>query len=325
MSMKRRDSRLRFVVLAGVLSLTVATCGGGTDDTTTTADAGADTTQAATDTTEAATDTTEEMADTTSGEATGDLTEMFPDGSVTVGIANEIPYGYEDEEGNATGEAPEVAKAILDELGITEVDAVVVDFGALIPGLQAGQFDMIAAGMFITPERAEEIIFSDPDYCGATAFAVPEGNPDGLTDFQSVVDAGINLAVLSGAVEEGYALDSGVPDANLTRFGEAADAFDALAAGRVDAVALTDVTVATQVAALDGFESTEGFIPVIDGEEQLGCGGFGFVDQEFRDIFNAKLNKFQDEGKILPIVSEFGFSETAVEKAKTLTVEDLAE
>jgi polar amino acid transport system substrate-binding protein len=258
------------------------------------------------------------------GGGDGELAELFPDGSVTIGIANEIPYGYEDDSGEATGEAPEVAKAILTELGITEIDATVVDFGALIPGLQAGEYDMIAAGMFITPERAQEIIFSDPDYCGATAFAVPEGNPDGLTDFQSVVDAGIDLGVLGGAVEEGYALDSGVPDGNVIRFSETAQAFEALSAGRIAAVALTDVTVATQVANLDGFESSEPFIPVVNGEEQLGCGGFGFVDQEFRDIFNTKLKEFQDEAKILPLVEEFGFSEASVEKAAELTVDDLA-
>jgi polar amino acid transport system substrate-binding protein len=293
MNQHKSGLTLRLLSILAVLALLVAACGG--DD----GEGGGD------------------------GDGEGELAELFPDGSVTIGIANEIPYGYEDESGEATGEAPEVAKAILAELGITEVDATVVDFGALIPGLQAGEYDMIAAGMFINAERAQEIIFSDPDYCGATAFAVPEGNPDELTDFQSVVDAGIDLGVLSGAVEEGYALDSGVPDGNVIRFGETAQAFEALSAGRIDAVALTDVTVATQVADLEGFESSEPFIPVINGEEKLGCGGFGFVDQEFRDIFNAKLKEFQEEDKILPIVSEFGFSEASVEKAAELTVEDL--
>jgi polar amino acid transport system substrate-binding protein len=284
---------LRLLSLLAVLALIVAACGG--DD----GGGGGD------------------------GNGDGELSELFPDGSVTIGIANEIPYGYEDDSGEATGEAPEVAKAILADLGITEVESTVVDFGALIPGLQAGEYDMIAAGMFITAERAQEIIFSDPDYCGATAFAVPEGNPDGLTDFQSVIDAGIDLGVLSGAVEEGYALDSGVPDGNVIRFGETAQAFEALSGGRIDAVALTDVTVATQVAGLEGFESSEAFIPVVNGEEKLGCGGFGFVEQDFRDIFNDKLKEFQNENKILPIVEEFGFSEASVEKAAELTVEDL--
>lgn len=100
---------------------------------------------------------------------------------------------------------------------------------------------------------------------------------------------------------------------------------DALTAGRIDAFALTGPTVQAQVSNLDGFEATEGFIPVIDGEEQLGCGAFAFHpdNQEFRDIFNAKLKEFQQDDKVLPIIEEFGFSEAAVNAAKDLTVEDL--
>src|SRR3546814_10610186 len=86
-------------------------------------------------------------------------------------------------------------------MGITEVDFEVSDFGALINGINAGRFDVIAAGMFINPERAQQVAFADPDYCATTGFAVPEGNPDGLADFQSVIDTGVTIGVLRGAVE----------------------------------------------------------------------------------------------------------------------------
>jgi polar amino acid transport system substrate-binding protein len=256
--------------------------------------------------------------------AEGKLGELQESGTVTVGIANEVPYGYEDESGNVTGEAPEVAKAVLAELGIDNMDASVVDFGALIPGLQAGQFDMIAAGMFITPERAEQIIFSDPDYCVSNSFAVPEGNPMGISDFQSIIDSGATLAVLGGAVDEGYAVDSGVPDAQIERFADVGAQYDALAAGRVDAVSGTFLTVKTQTDAMDGFEATPGFFPVINGEEQVGCGGFGFTDQEFRDAFNEVLKELQADGTVEEIVTGFGFAPEDVEKAANLTAEELS-
>ncbi|MGH8911584.1 MAG: ectoine/hydroxyectoine ABC transporter substrate-binding protein EhuB, partial [Acidimicrobiia bacterium] len=267
--------------------------------------------------------------DTTSdgGEETpadGDLTSMFPDGTVRIGIAGEVPYGYEGADGEATGEAPELARAILGELGIDNMEASVVEFGALIPGLLADQYDMIAAGMFINPERAEQVIFSDPDYCGATAFAVPDGNPMNLSEFQSITDSGATLGVLGGAVEETYAIESGIPDEQISRLGDTPSLVDALTAGRIDAFALTEVTVVAQVGELEGYEATPGFIPVIDGEEQLGCGAFAFNDQEFRDIFNAKLKEFQADGKVLPIIEPFGFSQAAVDTAAGLTVEDLA-
>ena len=98
---------------------------------------------------------------------------------VTLGVANEVPFGYVGDDGEATGIGPDVARAVLEELGIDQIDAQVVEFGELIGGLQAGQFDLITAGMYITPDRAEQILFSDPDYCVAESLAVAAGNPDG--------------------------------------------------------------------------------------------------------------------------------------------------
>lgn len=321
---------IRLFAIVTVLAMILAACG---DDTTTdtagTDTTGADTAETTPDPTMADTtmsDTT--MSDTTTGDTTaGDgatLTDMFPEGTVRIGIANEVPYGYEGPDGEATGEAPELARAILSELGIDNIEATVVEFGSLIPGLLADQYDMIAAGMFINPERAQQVIFSDPDYCGATSFGVPEGNPMGLSDFQSITDTGATLGVLGGAVEETYAIDSGIPDGQISRLGDTASLVDALTSGRIDAFALTEVTVVAQVGELAGFEATEGFIPVIDGEEQLGCGAFAFNDQAFRDTFNDKLKQFQEEGRVLPIIEPFGFSQAAVDTAAGLTVEDLA-
>ncbi len=254
------------------------------------------------------------------------LTELQDAGTVKIGIANEVPYGYEDDDGEVTGEAPEVAKAVLAELGIDSVEAEVVDFGNLIGGLQAGQFDMIAAGMYINAERAEQILFSDPDYCVGEAFAVPEGNPQGLSDFQSVVDTGATIAILSGAVEEGYADTAGVPDDQIQLFSDVNAQYDALADGRVDAVTGTSLTVINQVDSREGFEATESFFPVDEnGEEILGCGGFGFRNdnQAFRDAFNDKLNEMQEAGELLPIITEFGFAEADVRRAQDMTVSDL--
>lgn len=255
----------------------------------------------------------------------GGLLEDARENGITIGIANERPYGYE-EGGEATGEAPELAKVVFERLGIEQVDFQVVEFGALINGLNAGRFDVVAAGMFINPERAEQVLFADPDYCGTTAFAVAAGNPKGLTDFDSVTESDATLGVLAGAVEEGYARDSGVPDGQISAFQSTPDVFDALTAGRVDAVALTAITVREQVADLQGYEATEGFVPVVNGEEQLGCGAFAFryENEEFRDAFNEVLVEMKQNDEILPIIERFGFTSAEVDAAKDVTVDDLA-
>lgn len=92
-------------------------------------------------------------------------------------IDNEIS-GYEIELAmrfaHATGRRPEF---------------VTVDWGALIPSLVSGKIDLIIAGMFITPERAERIDFSAPYHRSenivfvlkrnlAGASAAAEGTPE---------------------------------------------------------------------------------------------------------------------------------------------------
>jgi polar amino acid transport system substrate-binding protein len=295
---KRQHTLWRAVAALGVFALIAAGCGDDDDDVTD------------------VTDDDTEMED--------DALAQYREDGLVMGIANERPYGYE-EGGEATGEAPELAKEVFSRLGIEDVDYVVTDFGALINGLNAGRMDVTAAGMFINEERAEQVRFADPDYCATTAFAVPEGNPDDLSDFESVADAGADLGVLAGAVEEGYASDLGVPDGQISSFQTTPDLFDALQAGRIDAVALTAITVREQVEDLDGYEATEDFIPEIDGEEQLGCGAFAFrpEDEDLRDAFNDVLNEMKENDEILPIIEEFGFTESEVEAAKGVTVEDL--
>lgn len=126
----------------------------------------------------------------------GTLDKIKQQGYVTVGIANEQPYGYVDTSGDITGEAPSLAKEIFKELGVPKIKSKTVDFGGLIGGLKAGRFDTVAAGMTILPERCAQVAFADPDFIGKTSFLVPKGNPKNITRFADVAKAGITLGVL---------------------------------------------------------------------------------------------------------------------------------
>jgi polar amino acid transport system substrate-binding protein len=258
-------------------------------------------------------------------QASGKLAELQEAGTITVGVANEVPFGYLDDDNQPAGIGPDVARAVLEELGIEDMQAQVVEFGELIGGLQAGQFDMITAGMYITPERAAQIHFSDPDYCVPESLAVEEGNPHGLSDYQSVVDnPDVTIAVATGTVEVGYAEDAGIPDDQIQMFGDIDGMYRALEAGEVDAVTGTLATVQNQVAARSGMEAVDGFFPVDqEGNETLPCGGHGFADEDFRDAFNEVLNQFREDGTTMEIITQYDdFTEEDVELANTLTVED---
>ncbi len=230
-------------------------------------------------------------------------------GYIRVGFANEAPYGYANASGKLTGEAPEVAKAILSKMGIKEVDGVLTEFGALIPGLKAGRFDIIAAGMYINPKRCKQINFSEPSYGIGQAFLVKDGNPSGLTDFAAVAakpDA--KLAVLAGAVESGYAKDSGVKQAQLVILPDQASLAKAVQAGRADAAALSALSVANVASKIDGLSSTEPF-GTVAGNSVKGHGGFGFriEDEDLRNEFNKHLVTFLGSEEHLSLVTPLGF------------------
>ncbi len=190
------------------------------------------------------------------------------EGYLRVGFANEAPYGFATPDGKLTGESPEVVKAILAKIGIAQVDGVLTEFGSLIPGLQAGRFDIIAAGMFVNPKRCEQVQFSEPTYGIGQAFLVKAGNPKGIVDYSTVSgNADLKLAVMAGAVEGGYAKDSGIPEGQLVILPDQSSLVKAVQAGRADAAALTALSIADMASKNDGVEFDEA---VWHGRRQVG-------------------------------------------------------
>ena len=108
-------------------------------------------------------------------------------GVVKVGYANEAPYAYLDQQtGELTGEAPEIARVLFQQMGVDQIEGILTEFGSLIPGLKSGRFDVIAAGMYITPERCRAIAFTNPTYKIGEAFLVKAGNPLQLNSYEDV-------------------------------------------------------------------------------------------------------------------------------------------
>ncbi len=260
---------------------------------------------------------------TSSGNA---LENARSSGTIKIGIAGEAPYGFTDANGKVTGEAPEVARATLQAIGVGEITAEQVEFGSLIPALNARRYDMVCAGMYITPQRCEQAAFSIPDYSALTAFLVPTGNPQQVATFADVASKNLPLAVLGAAVEQGYATDSGVQPGNIQVFPDQNALLQAVTAGRVYCAALTDISLNWLVRQNPSaaVEVTPGFTPVINGEEVVSAGGFAFRkgDRELREAFNTKLRELHDNGRWLQLASPFGFSQANL-PAKDLTTEQL--
>jgi polar amino acid transport system substrate-binding protein len=230
-------------------------------------------------------------------------------GFIRVGFANEAPFGYATPDGKLTGEAPEVAKAVLAKMGIPQIDGVLTEFGSLIPGLKAGRFDIIAAGMFINPKRCAEIAFSEPSYGIGQAMLVPKGNPKSVKDYSTfTANKDLKLAVMSGAVEAGYAKDAGVSQDQLVVLPDQSSLLAAVQSGRADSAVLTALSIAEMAKKGEGVESTTPFGEVA-GKSVKGHGGFGFrkEDKDLHDAFNAELKKFIGSPEHIALVTPIGF------------------
>jgi polar amino acid transport system substrate-binding protein len=248
--------------------------------------------------------------------AGGTLERIKDSGVVRVGFAGEAPYGFK-KDGKLTGQAPALHREIFSRLGVETLEGTLTDFGQLIPGLNADRFDVVSAGMFITPERCANAAFSEPTYVATAALMVPAGNPKGLSDFASLAEAGVQVGVLQGAVEEGYATANGVDPGKISTLGTQQDALDALLAGRIDVIALTSISLRWLARTNPDaeVEVTDSFVPVVDGEEQVGAGGavFRSEDADLRDAFNAELAKvLADPELYTSLVGEFGFTEAEI-------------
>jgi len=238
------------------------------------------------------------------------LDKIKEEGTVTIGVANEVPYGYTTPDGEPAGEAPSIAEHILNNLGVANVNVVVTEFGSLIPGLRAGRFDVIAAGMYITPKRCEQILFSNPTYSIGEGFLVKNGNPEALNGYDDIKEKSVKLGVMSGSVEYGYARDFGISLSKIVTLPDYPSGVAALKSGRIDALGGTSLTMAS-LAQKDGrVELAQPFTPLmIKGKSVKGYGGFGFrpADTALRDAFNGELKGFIDTESHIAMVETYGF------------------
>jgi len=95
-------------------------------------------------------------------------------GVLRVGTSAVIePFSFVDGSQKIVGFDIELAHYIAKKLDL-KLQVATMKFGDLIPALQAGKVDMIAACITINDERAKQVLFSEPYYSGGIAALVKE-------------------------------------------------------------------------------------------------------------------------------------------------------
>ena len=153
------------------------------------------------------------------------------------------PLQYVDKSGTLVGMRVELGKAIAKRLCL-EPEYIRIEFSAMIPGLQAGRWDMINTGIFFTPERAK-LMQMIPYEMQAISISVPPDSAGTITKPDDL--DGKTVGVEIGGFEENKAkaLDAelkakGLKGITIRTFDTFALAYQALRAGQVDAVVSID-------------------------------------------------------------------------------------
>ena len=274
-------------------------------------------------------DTTEPEAADTTQEDGGDSEEMAEEettlerarreGVIRVGFANENPYAFARPDGTLSGEAVEVAREVFRRMGIEEMEVVLTEFGSLIPGLQAGRFDAITAGMYVNPTRCEQVLFADPEYTIGDALIVEAGNPLDLHSYEDIAaNPDVKVGTGAGYLENDYMLAVGVSEDQNVNFPDDPSGVAGLQAGQIDAWTGTRPTLLRTLAdaGTDEFELADPFEqPVIDGAPAVnyGAAAFRYEDLDLRQEFNQHLEDIKEEGMLIELIGQFeGFDEGAL-------------
>jgi len=113
------------------------------------------------------------------------------------------PFEYE-VDGEYTGIDIDLINAIAEDQGF-EIEFNPMDFGGIIPALQAGQLDIAIAGMSITDERKEVVDFSEPYFDAGLSLVVSSDNEE-ITSLEDL--EGKTIAVKSGTTGAQFARDN---------------------------------------------------------------------------------------------------------------------
>lgn len=159
---------------------------------------------------------------------------------IRIGYAVEVPYAYVDDTGRVTGWSPELARQIAQQLDIARIEWIQVRFAELLPGLVEKRFDVVAAGLFITPQRVQQVAFSSPVQQVSSGLLVKaETELEPLSYADLVRHHKYTVAVLQNSVEHRRLQALGMPANRLLMIPDAYTGNIALKSGRADVLALS--------------------------------------------------------------------------------------
>lgn len=243
------------------------------------------------------------------------LQRVISSGKITIGIHNRAPWGFRGADGLAAGFHPDLIRAAFGPLGVKEVEFVIADLGALIPGLLADRTDAVASGFSITPARCEQVAFGEPELMISDAVIVQAGNPHGIHSYADIAkNPKLSIGGSRGSANVANAKAAGVPVSQIQQFQNTESSVSAIMAGRVQAVTFSSATVASllqdsRVTGLERAMPFQGYIKP-DGKPAANYSGIAFRkgDAELKAAYDKRLAELKAGGGLAEIANRYGFT-----------------
>ena len=214
-------------------------------------------------------------------------------GKITVTVATSPDFPpFESLDGSeVVGIEVDILQAITGKLGL-EMQLEQMDFESVIPGVQAGKFDIGMSGITITADRQKNCDFTQPYFLASQAIVV---TPD--SDITCKADLeGKTISVQTGTTAEEYCMENGY---EVLAFAANNDAAAALTSGKA-AAWVVDNEVGVALAEQQG-------LVVLDEAMTSEPYAFAFAkDSALTAQFDEALGELLADGTVAAIFEKYG-------------------
>ena len=211
--------------------------------------------------------------------------------TVTVATSPDFPPFESLDGSEVVGIEVDILQAITGKLGL-EMQLEQMDFESVIPGVQAGKFDIGMSGITITADRQKNCDFTQPYFLASQAIVV---TPD--SDITCKADLeGKTISVQTGTTAEEYCMENGY---EVLAFAANNDAAAALTSGKA-AAWVVDNEVGVALAAQQG-------LVVLDEAMTSEPYAFAFAkDSSLTAQFDEALGELLADGTVAAIFEKYG-------------------
>ena len=255
---------------------------------------------------------------TTSGGGNDLLSKVRAAGVINIGLANDPPASIINPDGSVTGQGPATVAKIMGRLGVPKVHGTVANFGDLVPGLQAGRWDMIGGVISVTKARCALVQYTDPlEFNGMEIAWFSDAVPQAPTSIGDVGTRGLVVGFNQGSAYIAVAKNLGVQDSKIQQFPDTAALLEALRTKRIQVI-ISDTGSLTLTSAQQAKYPFQHLDYPPDGPFIAGALAFRQSDKTIYDAFEAEFKKMKDSGEFDQISAQFQFPPLPADK-KDLT------